>query len=92
ADGCIIGTAELVALNCTRCGNCERGRGCQHGIATTDPELVPLIPADLGAQRIYNMYHAWRLQWMDLLTRLGLENFGALRGRYDLLRYEGAIL
>lgn len=92
ADGCIIGTSELVAVNCTRCGNCERGRGCQHGIATTDPELTPLIPADLGAQRITNMYHAWRLQWVDLLTRLGLESFRALRGRYDLLRYEGAVL
>ncbi len=88
ADGCIIGTSELVALNCTRCGNCERGRGCQHGIATTDPELVNLIPADLGAQRIYNMYHAWRLQWVDLLRRLGLQSFRELRGRYDLLRYE----
>ncbi|MFQ5838959.1 MAG: glutamate synthase-related protein [Thermoplasmata archaeon] len=87
ADGCVIGTSELVALNCTRCGNCERGRGCQHGIATTDPELVDLIPADMGAQRIYNMYHAWRLQWADLLQRLGLENFRELRGRYDLLRY-----
>ncbi|MEE8231995.1 MAG: glutamate synthase-related protein [Thermoplasmata archaeon] len=92
ADGAVIGTADLVALNCTRCGNCERGRGCQHGIATTDPEFVPLIPADFGAQRIYNMYHAWRLQWVDLLTRLGLESFRDLRGRYDLMRYEGAIL
>lgn len=89
ADGCVIGTAELVALNCTRCGNCERGRGCQHGIATTDPEFVPLIQDDWGAQRIYNLYAAWRLQWVDLLTRLGLSNFGELRGRYDLLRYEG---
>lgn len=92
ADGCVIGTAELVAINCTRCGNCERGRGCQHGIATTDPDLVPLIPDDWGAQRIYNLYHAWRTQWVDLLTRLGLASFGELRGRYDLLRYEGVSL
>lgn len=28
ADGCVLGTVELVALGCTRCANCERGRGC----------------------------------------------------------------
>jgi glutamate synthase domain-containing protein 2 len=39
ADGAIIGTSDLVALGCVRCGNCESGRGCPRGIATTDPEL-----------------------------------------------------
>src|SRR5206468_2081213 len=34
ADGCILGTAELVALGCTRCSNCERGRGCPFGLTT----------------------------------------------------------
>jgi glutamate synthase domain-containing protein 2 len=28
ADGAIIGTAELVAVECIRCGACESGRGC----------------------------------------------------------------
>ncbi|MBN1450282.1 MAG: alpha-hydroxy-acid oxidizing protein, partial [Anaerolineales bacterium] len=36
ADGVILGTAELVALSCTRCSNCERGRGCPFGLTTTD--------------------------------------------------------
>ena len=40
ADGVVIGTAEMVALDCVRCGNCESGRGCARGIATTDPELM----------------------------------------------------
>ncbi|MCP4714568.1 MAG: FMN-binding glutamate synthase family protein, partial [Deltaproteobacteria bacterium] len=39
ADGVVIGTAELVALECVRCGNCESGRGCARGIASTDLEL-----------------------------------------------------
>lgn len=34
ADGAVTGTAELVALGCKRCGNCERGGGCPSGIAT----------------------------------------------------------
>ena len=41
ADGVVIGTAELVAIDCVRCGNCERDRGCPIGIATTDPQLEP---------------------------------------------------
>src|SRR5205085_12564809 len=26
ADGAVVGTSELVALECTRCANCEKGR------------------------------------------------------------------
>ena len=43
ADGVCTGTADLVALECVRCHNCESGRGCARGIATTDPELMELI-------------------------------------------------
>ena len=39
ADGAVIGTADLVALECVRCANCESGRGCARGIASTDKEL-----------------------------------------------------
>ncbi len=39
ADGAVIGTADLIALECVRCSNCESGRGCARSIATTDPEL-----------------------------------------------------
>ena len=41
ADGVVIGTAEMVAMGCVRCANCESGRGCPRGIATTDKELEP---------------------------------------------------
>ncbi len=87
ADGCIVGTAELVAIECNRCGNCERGRGCPFGIATTDPELSQLITPDWGAQRIINLFHAWRAQLIEILQELGMRSILELRGRVDVLKY-----
>ena len=87
ADGCVIGTAEAVAVGCTHCGNCERGRGCQVGITTTDPELSLLIDPEWGAQRIINMYTSWSRQWKQILSSLGLHSIRELRGRTDLLVY-----
>jgi glutamate synthase domain-containing protein 2 len=87
ADGCVIGSAEAVAVGCTQCGNCERGRGCQVGITTTDPELSQLITPEWGAQRIINMYSSWAKQWRDILGSLGLRSIRELRGRTDLLVY-----
>ena len=85
ADGCVIGTSEIVALGCTYCGNCERGRGCPIGITTVDPELSLLIKPDWGAERIVNMYTSWQVQWREILKKLGLKSIRELRGRYDLL-------
>ena len=87
ADGCVIGTAEAVAVGCTHCGNCERGRGCQVGITTTDPELTLLIEPEWGAQRIINLYDSWSKQWRAILCGLGLRSIRELRGRTDLLVY-----
>lgn len=87
ADGCVIGTAETVAVGCTHCGNCERGRGCQVGITTTDPELSLLIDPQWGAQRIINLYTSWAEQWKTILASLGLRSIKELRGRTDLLVY-----
>ncbi|MGD1060274.1 MAG: glutamate synthase-related protein [Methanomassiliicoccales archaeon] len=89
ADGVVIGTAELVALGCVRCGNCESGRGCPRGVATTDPELEKQTDTDWGAQRIVNLYSAWRKQWCELLARFGMTQISELRGRTDLLRFDG---
>lgn len=87
ADGAVIGTSDLVALGCVRCGNCESGRGCPRGIATTDPELDKLTDSDWGTKRISNLYGAWMLQWCDLLSRLGMKDISELRGRTDVLRH-----
>jgi glutamate synthase domain-containing protein 2 len=89
ADGAVLGTTELVALGCTRCGNCERGRGCPFGLTTTDPELSQLIEIDWGAERLENLYQSFQWQLSDLLRRLGLTSIRDLVGRTDLLTYRG---
>lgn len=89
ADGCVLGTVELVALGCTRCANCERGRGCPFGLTTTDPELQELVDPDWGAERISNLYESFTFQLRDLLRKLGLSSIQELRGRIDLLKYCG---
>jgi len=85
ADGVVIGTAELVALECVRCSKCESGRGCARGIASTDPELGNMITEEWAEQRIINMYMVWRKQWCELLRRYGMKSLRELVGRTDLL-------
>jgi glutamate synthase domain-containing protein 2 len=87
ADGAVLGTAEIVALGCTRCKNCERGRGCPFGITTTDPELSLLVDPSWGAERISNLYGSMKAELEDILRKLGLSSVAELRGRIDLLRY-----
>lgn len=87
ADGCILGTAELVAIGCTRCSNCERGRGCPFGLTTTDPELSLLIDPEWGAERIGRMYQSMADQLREVLRQLGMRSVGELRGRRDVLKY-----
>ncbi len=87
ADGCVIGSAELIALGCVRLGSCERDRGCPFGIATTDPTLANQIDPLEGGRRIANLYASWRTQLRAILGRLGLKSVGELRGRTDLLVY-----
>ncbi|HET7010679.1 MAG TPA: glutamate synthase-related protein [Anaerolineales bacterium] len=89
ADGCILGTAELVALGCTRCSNCERGRGCPFGLTTTDPELSLIVDPAWGAERIGRLYASFKLQLEGILRGLGLRSIRDLRGRTDLLIYRG---
>jgi glutamate synthase domain-containing protein 2 len=87
ADGCVLGTVELVALGCTRCSNCERGRGCPFGLTTTDPELSQLVDPEWGTERLGNLYRSFQSQLVQILRRLGLRDIGELRGRTDLLLY-----
>jgi glutamate synthase domain-containing protein 2 len=89
ADGCVVATAEAVAVGCTHCGNCERGRGCQVGITTTDPELSQFIAPEWGETRIVNLYTAWTKRLRSILASFGLKSVRDLRGRKDLLvRYK----
>ncbi len=85
ADAVVIGTAEMVALECLRCANCESGRGCARGIATTDPELTELIQIDYAARRLSNLYLAWSKELKRILKRLGMKSIRDLVGRTDCL-------
>jgi glutamate synthase domain-containing protein 2 len=89
ADGAILGTAELVAMGCTRCSNCERGRGCPFGLTTTDPLLSQLVTPEWGSRRISKLYQSYAFQLRQILRRLGLNDIRQLCGRKDLLHYIG---
>jgi len=88
ADGVVIGTSEMVALECIRCGNCESGRGCPRGIATTDPELCNMYDQAWGSQRLINLFNSYCLQLREILWRFGMKSITELRGRWDLLRHD----
>jgi glutamate synthase domain-containing protein 2/ferredoxin len=87
ADGVVVGTSELVAIDCVRCGNCERDRGCPIGIATTDPELAPQMTPVWVCERICNLYKSWAWYLEHRLKTLGMTSIRQLRGRWDLLSY-----
>ena len=87
ADGAVIGTAELVSLECVRCGNCESGRGCARGIASTDSELADLFNEEWATQRLTNMYNAWNVQLVEILQKFGMHSVRELVGRTDLLKH-----
>jgi len=87
ADGVVVGTGELVALGCIRCGNCESGRGCARGIATTDSKLTEMMEIRWSTQRLVNLFNAWREMLVEILYRLGLDSATSLRGRTDLLMH-----
>jgi glutamate synthase domain-containing protein 2 len=85
ADGVVVGTADMVALECIRCRNCESGRGCPRAIATTDPEFSNQMDVEWAAQRIINLYGSWRQQIVTILRLLGLRSITELVGRTDCL-------
>jgi glutamate synthase domain-containing protein 2 len=87
ADGCVLGTTELIALGCTRCANCEKGRGCPFGLTTTDEEFTQLVDPHWGSKRLYNLYNSFAEQLRDILRKLGLKSIADLRGKTELLRY-----
>jgi len=87
ADGVVIGTSELVALGCVRCGRCESGRGCPRGIATTDSELSGKFSIEWGTQRLINLYNAWHKELIRILCRFGIRSVSEFRGRTDLLMH-----
>ncbi len=87
ADGCVVGTADLIAIGCVRLGTCEKDKGCPFGITTTDPEMSKLVDPKISTERIVNLYTSWQLQLANIVKKLGLKSIRELRGRTDLLIY-----
>jgi glutamate synthase domain-containing protein 2 len=87
ADAVVTGTSEMVAFECLRCQNCESGRGCARGIATTDPELSQMYTADWAFQRLVNLFTVWRERLIDVLQALGLTSVGQLAGHTEYLEH-----
>jgi len=87
ADGVVIGTAEMVALECVRCANCESGCGCPRGIATTDTKLSKMYDIEWSTQRLINMHHSFALQLQYICWRFGMKSVRELVGRSDLLTH-----
>ncbi|MCP4607791.1 MAG: FMN-binding glutamate synthase family protein, partial [Planctomycetes bacterium] len=91
ADGVVLGTSEMVALECIRCSRCESGRGCPRGIATTDTELSHTFDSDWATQRLTNLLHSYAIQLQEILWRFGLKSVKELVGRSDLLAHQDYI-
>ena len=92
ADGCVLGTTDLVGMGCTRCANCEggpSGRGCPWGLTTTAIELQEWVPLAWAEMRLDNLYKAMQWRIRDILRKLGMDDVKQLRGRTDLLEYIG---
>jgi glutamate synthase domain-containing protein 2 len=87
ADGCVIGSAELVAMGCMRLGSCEQGLGCPSGITTTDPERSKLVDVESSWQLIVTLYTSWLRQVAGILRALEMKSIRELRGRTDVLAY-----
>ena len=91
ADGAVIATSEMVALECIRCGKCESGPGCPRGIATTDPKLSTAFSVEWATQRLINLFHSYSIQLQEILWRLGMKSIKELVGRADLLVHQDYI-
>ncbi|MFQ5770602.1 MAG: glutamate synthase-related protein, partial [bacterium] len=85
ADKVILGTQEIVAQQCNRCGNCEAPGGCQKGITTTVEQLEEQKEILLNAQWLINSQVAVVQHLMKMMYVWGIQDIRALRGRTDLI-------
>jgi len=88
ADAVYIGTAALVALGCTLCQQCHRGK-CTWGICTTDLALTKRINPDIGTRRLVNLLRAWSMELKEILGGMGVNALESLRGNRLHLRGVG---
>ncbi len=85
ADKVILGTQEIVAQQCNRCGNCEAPGGCQKGITTTVEQLEEQKEILLNAQWLINTQVSVMQHVMKMMYVWGVKDIRELRGRTDLI-------
>ena len=87
ADGVVIGTAELMAVGCIRCGCCESGRGCaprhRHDRLRTAANGQRRVVYATAGEHVHGVAAA--VDRHPLSPRA--ESVAALRGRTDLLMH-----
>ncbi len=88
ADAVSIGSAALIALGCHLCASCSSGK-CAWGIATQDEELGKRLDPEEGAERLYNLVHAWKREIEEFMGGMGINSIEALRGNRLALRGVG---
>ncbi len=88
ADAVYIGTAALVALGCTLCQQCHRGR-CAWGLTTQRPDLVRRVDPEEGGHLVANLIRAWSAEIKETLGLLGINSLESLRGNRERLRAVG---
>ncbi|MCG8608117.1 glutamate synthase-related protein [bacterium] len=85
ADKVVIGTQEIVAQQCNRCGNCEAPGGCQKGITTTVEQLEEQKEILLNAQWLINTQVSVVQHLIQMMHAWGVKDIRELRGRTDLI-------
>jgi len=86
ADGCVIGTADLVALGWTKTGRYTHEQAGPFGITTADPDGAAVLDPAWGADRIARLYSSYNDQLRRILDAHDLGSIQELRGRTELLR------
>jgi glutamate synthase domain-containing protein 2 len=88
ADAVYLGTAALVAVGCTLCQQCHRGR-CAWGITSNREDLLPRLPAEVAFERLGNLLLAWSHEIKEMLGLMGINSIESLRGNRLKLRGVG---
>jgi glutamate synthase domain-containing protein 2 len=88
ADAFYVGTAAMMAVGCTACQQCHRGR-CSWGITTNRADLAPRLQPDVAAERLANLLRGWSHEIKEMLGLMGLNSIESLRGNRLKLRGVG---
>jgi len=88
ADAFYVGTSAMMAVGCTACQQCHRGK-CAWGITTNQPDLVPRLQVDVAAERAANLLRGWSHEIKEMLGLMGLNSIESLRGNRLKLRGVG---